>query len=224
MHSLQSPGLVLLHHHALAPDELARLNDSYALALQNRSVTLKSWSPQPSEPQAARHSRGCPALPEADPKPVPAGQVLEGQSPDGQLFGTQSRGQFPEGKVLEGQGRGQFPKGQVLEGQGRGLFLGPPAQRWASDSALKESMNRLPTVPEGEEDGVDEPDSAPHLLPCASGSGSPTDAPGKETLQLPAGRSSCTAHSSMSGKTKRRVSFAVSRVQHYPADQENVPV
>ncbi len=32
--------------------------------------------------------------------------------------------------------------GQVLEGQGRGQFLGPPAQRWAAASALKDSLNR----------------------------------------------------------------------------------
>ena len=32
--------------------------------------------------------------------------------------------------------------GQVLEGQGRGQFLGPPAQRWAIGSALKDSINR----------------------------------------------------------------------------------
>lgn len=33
-------------------------------------------------------------------------------------------------------------EGQVLEGQGTGQFLGPPAQRWAAASTLKDSMNK----------------------------------------------------------------------------------
>lgn len=115
-----------------APDELARQNDSYALALQNRSVSLKSWSPQPSDAQASGHGSSCPALPEADPRPVP----------DRPIMGAQGGRQSPDEQLSEAQGRGQYPEGQVLEGQGRGLFLGPPAQRWAADSALKESMNR----------------------------------------------------------------------------------
>ena len=87
-----------------APDELERRSDSYALALTNRSVTLKAWSPQPSEEDAVGHAHSCPAVSDSGLRPI--------------------------------------PDGQVLEGQGRGLFLGPPAQRWAADSALKESMNR----------------------------------------------------------------------------------
>lgn len=117
---------------AQAPNELARQNDSYALALQNRSVRLNSWSPQPSDAQASGHGSTCPTLLEADLKPLP----------DRQVMGAQGRRQSPDEQLSEAQGTGQFPEGQVLEGQGRGLFLGPPAQRWAADSALKESMNR----------------------------------------------------------------------------------
>lgn len=213
VHSLQSPGLVLLDHYALAPNELARQNDSYALALQNRSVRLNSWSPQPSDAQASGHGSTCPTLLEADLKPLP----------DRQVMGAQGRRQSPDEQLSEAQGTGQFPEGQVLEGQGRGLFLGPPAQRWAADSALKESMNRLPTLPEDEEDSGDVSDSTIQLQPCASGS--PGDEQGKERLQLPAGQNNCKAvHSSMTGKASRRVTFAISNVQQYPADQENVPI
>lgn len=50
-------------------------------------------------------------------------------------------------------------------------------------------------------------------------------AAGKERLQLPAGQNNCKAvHSSMTGKASRRVTFAISNVQQYPADQENVPI
>lgn len=87
-----------------APDEQDKHNDSYALALKHRSVTLKAWSPQPSEGEAFSSAHKCPALSESGPRPV--------------------------------------ADGQVLEGQGKGLFLGPPAQRWAADAALKESLNR----------------------------------------------------------------------------------
>ena len=87
-----------------APDELEKRSDSYALALRNRCVTLKAWSPQRSHGDASGHAHSCPALSDSCPRPN--------------------------------------SDGQVLEGQGRGLFLGPPAQRWAADSALKESMNR----------------------------------------------------------------------------------
>ena len=87
-----------------APDELDWRNDSYALALKHRSVTLKAWSPQPSEGEALGSAHKCPALSDSGPRPV--------------------------------------SDGQVLEGQGKGLFLGPPAQRWAADAALKESLNR----------------------------------------------------------------------------------
>lgn len=86
-----------------APDELDS-NDSYALALKHRSVTLKAWSPQPSEEEASSSAHTCPAPSDSGPRPV--------------------------------------ADGQVLEGQGKGLFLGPPAQRWAADATLKESLNR----------------------------------------------------------------------------------
>ena len=46
---------------------------------------------------------------------------------------------------------------------------------------------------------------------------------GKEQLK-PCASKSKAAHSSMVGKTNRRVTFAISSVQQYPADQENVPV
>lgn len=87
-----------------APHDLERCSDSYALALRNRSVTLKAWSPQPSEGDTSGRGYSCPVLSDLGLRPI--------------------------------------PDGQVLEGQGRGLFLGPPAQRWAADSALKDSMNR----------------------------------------------------------------------------------
>jgi len=63
-------------------------------------------------------------------------------TPDGQGTGP-SAGHFQAAPDMHDQESGVFmADGQVLEGQGRGQFLGPPAQRWAAASALKDSINR----------------------------------------------------------------------------------
>ena len=54
-----------------------------------------------------------------------------------------SMGQSQTGPGMHQQGPPSFmADGQVLEGQGKGQFLGPPAQRWAAASTLKDSVNR----------------------------------------------------------------------------------
>ncbi len=54
-----------------------------------------------------------------------------------------STGRFQAAPDMCDQESGMFmADGQVLEGQGRGQFLGPPAQRWAAASALKDNSNR----------------------------------------------------------------------------------
>lgn len=52
-------------------------------------------------------------------------------------------GQSQTGPGMHRQGSpSPVTDGQVLEGQGTGQFLGPPAQRWAAASTLKDSMNK----------------------------------------------------------------------------------
>ena len=52
-------------------------------------------------------------------------------------------GQSQTGPGMHRQGSPSLvTDGQVLEGQGTGQFLGPPAQRWAAASTLKDSMNK----------------------------------------------------------------------------------
>ncbi len=73
------------------------------------------------------------------------GVTLKAWSPsalEGQGTGP-STGHFQAAPDMHEQESGVFmADGQVLEGQGRGQFLGPPAQRWAAASALKNSLNR----------------------------------------------------------------------------------
>ena len=61
---------------------------------------------------------------------------------DGQDTGP-STGHFQAAPDMHDQESVVFmADGQVLEGQGRGQVLGPPAQRWAAASALKDDSNR----------------------------------------------------------------------------------
>ena len=80
------------------------------------------------------------------------GVILKAWNPsalEGQGTGP-SAGQFQAAPDIHDQESGMFmADGQVLEGQGRGQFLGPPAQRWAAASALKDSINRSASASHG---------------------------------------------------------------------------
>ena len=103
-------------------------SDSYQLALGQPGVTLKAWHPPASEEQGLGHSHAA-----CDDIRQDSGQ----SDAEGQMLEEQGRGQFRAASDVQ-----FMTGGQVLEGQGKGQLLGPPAQRWAAASALKDSLNR----------------------------------------------------------------------------------
>ncbi|DBA92119.1 TPA: hypothetical protein ACH3X1_015845 [Trebouxia sp. C0004] len=128
-----------------------------------------------------------------------------------------SAGRFQGAPDMHDQESGLFmADGQILEGQGKGQFLGPPAQRWAAASALKDSINRLPSGSEEPEKMSDGQETSA-LANCevqqvATGDLHPGSAPLGHRLLC----------DNLAVRPKRRVRFDLKDPSESQHDQENL--